>query len=129
MKTRADQIEERFKLFHEANPQVWELFKKFTFEAIAAGLAHYSSDAVAQRIRWHTTVETKPVAEGDSTKINDHYRAYYARMFHREFPQHDGFFRNRVQPSQKRGAHAIDLAFHDTGRASEIFRFDHRGEV
>ena len=51
LKTRADQIRARFEKFHAANPQVWELFKKFTFQLIAAGRAHYSSDAIMQRIR------------------------------------------------------------------------------
>ena len=114
MKTRADQIEERFKLFHEDNPQVWELFKRFTLEAIASGQSHYSSDAIVQRIRWHTTVEAKPVS-ADPTRVNDHYTGFYARLFHREFPQHDGFFRNRVQPSKGQLAKRVDLAFHHTG--------------
>lgn len=111
VKTRADQIRARFERFHAANPQVWELFKKFTFQLIAAGRAHYSSDAIMQRIRWHTDVETV----GEPVKINDHYTAFYARMFHKEFPAHDGFFRNRVQTSKNVAAYREDVAYFDSG--------------
>lgn len=110
-KTRHDQIRERFEKFHAENPQVWELFKKFTFQLIRVGHKHYSSDAIVQQIRWHTAVETV----GEVTKVNDHYRAYYARMFHREFPEHDGFFRNRVQKSKDEAARENDVAFYDSG--------------
>ncbi len=80
--SRGDQIYKRFKIFHIENPIVWELFKRFTFEIINAGYERYSVDAVFQRIRWHIDIETK---SSDGLKLNDHYRAYYARMFHAKF--------------------------------------------
>lgn len=103
--TRHDQIKRRFERFDADNPGVWSLFKKFTFDVIETKRhKHYSSDAVVQRIRWHTSIETT----GESVKINDHYRAYYARKFHAEFPQHDGFFRNRKQVSKSMPARETD---------------------
>lgn len=77
--------------WHKQNPEVWELFKKFTFDTINAGYDHYSVRAIVERIRWHTDVETK----GDSFKINNNHMAYYARYFHHMYPEHDGFFRIR----------------------------------
>lgn len=82
-------------VFHKANPRVYDLFKRFTFQVIRAGHQHYSADAVCHRIRWHTSVET----QGDDFKINNNYAAYYARLFMVEHPQHDGFFRTRVTKS------------------------------
>jgi hypothetical protein len=32
---------------------------------------------------------------GEPYKINDHYSAYYARLFMRDYPEYDGFFRTR----------------------------------
>lgn len=48
--TRADQIEAAFRRFHVDNPNVWVLFERFTFEAIAAGMTSYSSAAIFERI-------------------------------------------------------------------------------
>ena len=81
----------RFQQYHLENPQVWELFQRFTIEVIRAGHKHYSARAVFQRIRWHTSVETR----GDDFKINDHYSSRYARMFHVKYPKFEGFFRTR----------------------------------
>lgn len=83
--------EPRFWEYHRANPQVYELFKRFTFEKINRGAQHLGASAVAERIRWETSLNT----EGDEFKINNNYRAYYARLFMRDFPEHEGFFRVR----------------------------------
>ena len=83
--------QKRFEAFHEGNPHVYELFKKYTLEAIAAGRETYSTISIFERIRWYTDIET----QGDPFKINQNFAAYYGRMFMRDFPQHDGFFRTR----------------------------------
>ena len=76
---RADQIYARFKLFHAENPEVWTLFKRFAFEVIRRGREHYSVNAIFERIRWHVDIETE---SSDELKLNNDFRAYYARMFH-----------------------------------------------
>lgn len=81
-----------FAKFHASNPLVWELFKRFSFDVINSGHARYSSDAICHRIRWHTDIETKQ----DTVKITNNHTAYYARLFHASFPNHDGFFKNRM---------------------------------
>jgi len=111
-KTRADQIEKRFRDFHQSNPKIWSLFKRFTNELIAAGFEHYSSVAVYNRIRWHVDLETQSL---DGLKINDHYSPYYARMFHVAYPEHDGFFKNRKLTSATKPARGIDVAVFDQG--------------
>jgi len=103
--TRADQIFRRFCEFHKANPRVWTLFKRFTFELIHAGFEHHGAGAVVERIRWHTNIETR---SEDGLKISNDLRAYYARLFHAAHPQHDGFFRNRKRRSEDRPAHGDD---------------------
>ncbi|WP_316201030.1 MULTISPECIES: hypothetical protein [unclassified Bradyrhizobium] len=84
-------IEERFWAFHESNPKVYQLFDRFTKQVISRGHTRFSSDAILHRIRWETNVET----HGDKFKINDHYSAYYARMWMDLNPDHDGFFATR----------------------------------
>lgn len=78
--------------WHKANPEVYELFKKYTFEAIAAGHEHYGAKGIIERIRWHTSVETK----GDAFKINNNWAPFYARLFMLHHPDHDEFFRLRA---------------------------------
>lgn len=84
-------LQKKWKQFHQDNPEVWRLFVRFTFDAINAGYNHYSVASVIERIRWHTAIDTK----GDTFKINNNWKAYYARYFHEQFPKHDGFFRTR----------------------------------
>lgn len=76
--------------YHLENPHVWDLFQKYAFEAINTGREHYSVNAIFERIRWHNDIETK---SEDGFKISNNHRAYYARFFHKKYPQHDGFFR------------------------------------
>jgi len=84
-------LQNKFKEFDDANPQIWELFVKYTQEVISAGKKRYSSKAVFERIRWHTDIETtsKPF------KLSNNHRAYYARYFHEKYPEYDGFFRTK----------------------------------
>jgi hypothetical protein len=98
IKSRADQIEAAFLRFHEANPIVWDLFERFALQAIAAGRHGYGSAAIFERIRWHMAIETV----GEPIKLNNNYRAYYARMFAAKHPEHAGFFRCRKRTSIER---------------------------
>ena len=43
-------IRDFFK-FHSENPQVYELFSRFTRQVIDRGFEHYSADAVMHRVR------------------------------------------------------------------------------
>ena len=83
-----------FEVFHRDNPRVYEMFKQFTFRAINRGFKHLSADMVLHRIRWETYIETVDPDPG-GFKINNNYSAFYGRLFMREFPQYDGFFRTR----------------------------------
>jgi DNA repair photolyase len=104
--SRRDQLVARFIQFHRDNPAVWQLFEQFTLQLIQSGRRHYSSDAVFQRIRWQIDIETR----GEAVKLNDHYRAYYARMFEAKHPSHERFFRNRKLISAAKSAYAVDIA-------------------
>ena len=108
-KTRTDQLLDAFENFHEENPVVWDLFQQFALAAIERGSKHYSSNAIFERIRWHIEIET----EGSNVKLNNNFRAYYARMFHLAKPQYDGFFRNRRLVSDDKAAYDEDIQVSD----------------
>lgn len=87
-----DSLEDKAMRFHKENPQVYELFKEYTFQVVAKGYKNYGAHSIFERIRWHTSIETKCDL---GFKINDHHYPYYARMFMKEFPRYKGFFRTR----------------------------------
>lgn len=85
------ELERRFWRYHEDNPHVYAMFRRFTLQATDRK-TNYSARAIFHRMRWFTEIETN----GDIFKINNNYSPYYARMFMKEFPQHAGFFRTRA---------------------------------
>lgn len=87
-RTRTDEIIDAFAKFHLNNPDVWVAFKRFAFQVIETGRQRYSSNALFERIRWHTEIES----DGKPFRMSNTYRAYYARLFHIAYPQYDGFF-------------------------------------
>jgi len=86
----------KWQRFHRENPHVYELIKKFTQQAIDAGFKHYGIQSVAERVRWHTMIETN----GEPLKLNNNHTAYYARLYMEEHPEHSGFFRTRAFTSR-----------------------------
>ena len=86
MKSKQD-----FNQYHLENSQVYELFKKFTFQVIRRGLNNFSAESIINQIRWFTEVETV----GDEFKINNDYKPHYSRKFMKDFPEFEGFFRTR----------------------------------
>ena len=84
-------LEEKFDIYDKENPHVYLLFIKFAREAECSGRSNYSSNAIFERIRWFVDVETS----GDTFKINNNYRPYYARKMMQDYPEFGGFFRTR----------------------------------
>jgi hypothetical protein len=80
----------KFKAYHEANPQIYEAFKAYTFKAIAKQYKRFSAEFILNVIRWETAITGK-----EQFKINNNYKALYARLFMRDFPQYEGYFETR----------------------------------
>ena len=84
------ELQARFAAFDKANPQVWSLFERFSLRA-AQRRRRFGSAAVFERIRWEMNVET----HGSEFKLNNNWRAFYARKFAAKYPQHGHLFRCR----------------------------------
>ena len=84
------ETETRFERYLAENPKVWRAFKRFTFQAINAGLKRLSAEVIVNQIRWNTTMREK-----GEFKINNSYKPFLARKFMNEFPEHKGFFELR----------------------------------
>jgi hypothetical protein len=87
-----DQEEAKFREFHRDNPHVYEMWERFTFEAINKGYQHIGAAMVRERIRWETGITTT----GSNYKISNMFTPYYARLFMKKHPEHEGFFRTRA---------------------------------
>ena len=99
--SRLDEMRSQVAEFHANNPEVWKMFVGFTFEMIMSGRKHYSAKAVFERLRWEVDISRGPA---NTFKLNNNYPAFYARRFHRMYPEHTGFFRTRQQTSKQADA-------------------------
>jgi hypothetical protein len=96
--SRHDELRTAVVAFHKAHPVVWTLFDRFTRDRIRRGFEHYSVNAIFERIRWESD---QAVVGAKEFKLNNNYRAFYARAWMTKNPKHDGFFRTRVQISKE----------------------------
>lgn len=83
-------LEEAFIEFHGENPRVYEKIKRYAAEAIARGYKRFSISVLVERVRWSEMIE-----EAAAIKINNNHRAYYARLWMRDHPEHPNFFEIR----------------------------------
>lgn len=82
----------KFCSYHSANPQVYEAFKKFTLRTIKKGFKNYSAKGIFELVRWHSGI----TADNDVFKVNNNYTSFYARLFEKDYPDHEGYFRKRT---------------------------------
>lgn len=84
---------------HATSPQIWAAFCRLTLEAISYGRKAFGARMVLERVRWYIAVER----QGVDFKVNNDWPAFYARLFERDYPEHEGIFEKR--------AAAADLMF------------------
>lgn len=101
----ADKIAQNFWRFHIEHPDVYRMFDHYTRIMIDSGLRNGSAALVAERIRWETTL--RGTGRG-VVKLNNNYRALYARLWEERNPERKGFFRKRVRRDQS--ADSINMA-------------------
>lgn len=102
-------LKDNWRKFHNENPEIYELVERFTFDAIRAGRKNFSINAIFERIRWFTSIETR----GDSFKLSNNHRPYYARHFMEMNPKYKGFFRIKGVPTDIPDQFTLD--FNDRG--------------
>ncbi len=105
MSTRHEEMRAQVRAFHVANPYIYKLFDHFTMQLISRGFSHYSVAGVFERIRWENSNAN---AEGGNTfKLNNNYRAFYARAWMDKNPAFSDFFRTRTQVSKTDAATSL----------------------
>lgn len=92
-KATHDYIQEGFEKFHADNPQVYSKLVELAQLTKANGHKQIGIGLLWERLRFYYTIETT----GDRWKLNNSYRAYYARKIMNEVPSLSGFFKTRKQ--------------------------------
>ena len=80
-----------FEQYHKDNPQIWQAFVHYAVQTKAKGFKNYSANGIFEIIRWQTGIKDG----NDGFKVNNTYRADYARKMMAEMPEFEGFFRTR----------------------------------
>ena len=82
--------QEAFNLFDSEHPEFWDMFKKFTFEAVNSGRIKFSARTIYERMRWYTEIDS-----GGTYKVNNNWVPFYARKFMDCYPEHNTLFETR----------------------------------
>jgi hypothetical protein len=89
-------IEERFRAFHEARPDVYQTFKRLALELRRAGRERYGAKSIMETIRFYFATSGK---DAEGWKVNNSFTSRYVRMLVEEHPEFDQFFETRALKS------------------------------
>ena len=78
--------------YHKQYPEVYQHFKRLALGALASGETKWSARGLFWVMRWKQRGKRKE----DGYMLNNNYSPYYARLFERDYPQHEGFFEKRM---------------------------------
>ena len=88
-------IEQRFEAFHIANPHVFDALQAMALGLRDVGVEKWGIAGLFEVLRWQSAIRT----DGDPYKLNNNYRALYARMLMEREPRLAGFFDVRERRS------------------------------
>tara|TARA_R100000458_G_scaffold52597_1_gene54244 strand:+ start:6775 stop:7071 length:297 start_codon:yes stop_codon:yes gene_type:complete len=80
-----------FQRYFRDNPKVWYLFNKYANQVREKGFERYGVATVWERMRWYSDIDVS----GDLFKLNNNYKAYYARLYMKHYHL-DKFFELRT---------------------------------
>ena len=92
-----DFIELGFNKFHTENPWVYDKLRTMALQLKRSGRNSYGIAALFEVLRYEYAMKTK---SDDGFKLNNNFRALYARKLVQNEPELEEFFRMRVRRSQ-----------------------------
>lgn len=87
-------IRDKFHEFYYANPHVYWRLRELAVDLKHRGRDRYSINGLFEVLRWEHAMKTS----GDTFKLNNNYRALYARALMNNEPELEGFFETRSAP-------------------------------
>lgn len=95
--SRGVTLADRFAAFHKANPHVYEAIKRKARLLIARGRKRIGIAEIVEELRYDYRMQT----EKDEWKMNNSYRAFYARLLVNEDPHlYAGVIELRIQKAK-----------------------------
>ena len=88
----------------QKHPEVWRMFTELAFEAIRVGFKSYSAAVIFEVIRHMKNMGGDGVT---CFKLNNNYRAFYARAFHKSSRSTKAFSEPASKPAQIRTPRAL----------------------
>jgi hypothetical protein len=85
-------IEARFAAFHEAHPEVYAELAAACRNVMAAGRTHWSIDGAFEVVRYFRYIRPD---EAEAFRLNNSFRARYARLLMEREPDLAGLFEMR----------------------------------
>lgn len=86
-------IQERFDLFHAANPWVLDALERLTADYLASGQQRLGIRMLWEVLRWRYNRETQDPTS--SFKVNDHMHSRYVRLLIERHPEWASAFHTR----------------------------------
>ncbi len=103
--------ESKFAAYHADNPEVYHALRRFALEARASGRDRLSINMLFERVRWETMISGK----SDTFKLNNNWRAHYARLLMRlERTLGPAFFETRKSRADEDVPAEFSTGFHDS---------------
>ena len=90
---------DRFRAFNYANPWIMDRLVEMARRLKSRGINQYGIAALWEVLRYDWTVRTDDPTS--TLKLNNDYRAFYAREIMRRHPDLDGFFSTRRSQADK----------------------------
>lgn len=87
-------LEQQFDAFHQANPHVYEHLRYMALDAARHG-RRLGIGMFFEVLRWHYAMNTNDPAS--EFKLNNNYRAFYARLLMEQEPELNDYFETRIQ--------------------------------
>ena len=87
-------LEQQFEAFHQANPQVYPALRRLALDAARHG-RRLGIGMLFEVLRWQYAMNDD--GPGQEFKLNNNYRAFYARLLMEREPDLQGYFETRTQ--------------------------------
>jgi len=85
---RVGRLEAEWQDYHADHPEVYRLICRYAETAIQAGRKRYALATIWELIRWHYQIEQGM----EEFALPNNHRAYYARLWLIQHPEHPRFF-------------------------------------